>query len=340
VLRFIVLTFLLVSLGAGELIPVEPLDSKYSRADLVCRGEVTSVAPGSPEGTTNRSGGLIPIDYYATFLVDRCYKGDSQSNVLTLRFPGRDQATGAPTRVGAYLLVFLKETGSTNEIVSAPIPFWKVASGVPSSQDGFRQLEHDLVSVAVGADSDSARSALAQLAEIGNLSQETYDALDALTRSGDKDVSLTSSFVRARAAMALRKTSLHRPVDDLAELTGAIRGRETLPVPITIYMEDLLQDATVEDLPTLEELSNHPIGSIRHDAMAAIRNLQDATTIPFLIGQLDSHDSEVCYDAVVTLAEITGKSGSYGPAIDAFEKNPDMYRNLWKQWWIDQGSRQ
>jgi hypothetical protein len=45
----------------------------------------------------------------------------------------------------------------------------------------------------------------------------------------------------------------------------------------------------------------------------------------------------VQYIAVITLAEIFAKEGDYAPSKRLYDKNPDLYIGLWKQWAKDTG---
>lgn len=106
-------------------------------------------------------------------------------------------------------------------------------------------------------------------------------------------------------------------------------------------MTILEKRTTAGDFPLLQELIRSSSDTIlRMSAMLALRRIRDPAFIPFLVEQLDSNDSIVQYEAVITLAEMTGLSGDYGPSMPRFDANPPKYRELWKQWWAEQQARQ
>ena len=196
-----------------------------------------------------------------------------------------------------------------------------------------------MVLATTGSGGMPMRDALETLEEFNDPGPEAYAALAPLTRSEDGDARVLSAVIRAFAAVARRggPGALRQPAFE--ELAIALRGRVQLPGDNTLeritYL--LTSHPAAEDLGALEELSRHPIPGIRFSAMDGIRTLRSEGTIPFLVGQLDSDDVDVQYEAVVTLAELTGKGGDFGPGRTAFGRDPEKYKNLWKQWWAAGG---
>jgi hypothetical protein len=76
---------------------------------------------------------------------------------------------------------------------------------------------------------------------------------------------------------------------------------------------------------------------LRQNAMLGLRRIKDHSTVPFLIEQLDAEDLLVQYQAVITLAEMTGRGGDFGPSLPLFEQNPGKHKQLWREWWAVEG---
>ncbi len=67
--------------------------------------------------------------------------------------------------------------------------------------------------------------------------------------------------------------------------------------------------------------------------MNALRAMRDRRSIPALIKRLDDSDSNVQYLALITLSETVGKQdGDFAPTLYLFDKKPQFYLDLWKDW--------
>ena len=101
---------------------------------------------------------------------------------------------------------------------------------------------------------------------------------------------------------------------------------------------DLNQDRNRQDLPSLESLTSSRFLTIRLGAMEAIRRIGDPASAPTLIQRLSDSDSTVRYVAVIALAEIFNRHGSYKPSMAEFRKRPDFYTREWQDWWAHEGA--
>ena len=70
--------------------------------------------------------------------------------------------------------------------------------------------------------------------------------------------------------------------------------------------------------------------------MNGVRKLHDPGTVPFLVRKLESNDRMIQYLAVITLSEVTGLNGDFGPGMGPYLRNPDKYTKIWKDWYRTQ----
>jgi hypothetical protein len=74
--------------------------------------------------------------------------------------------------------------------------------------------------------------------------------------------------------------------------------------------------------------------------MDAIRGTKSTTSIPFLMAKLNDPDRDVQYVALISAAEILNKDeGDFAPSMYLFDQKPQYYLGLWKQWWLEEGSK-
>jgi hypothetical protein len=74
--------------------------------------------------------------------------------------------------------------------------------------------------------------------------------------------------------------------------------------------------------------------------MRGVRSLKSRSSVSFLVQRLDDPDVLVSHLAVMTLAEVVGLRGDFGPGLGLFTKDPEKYRGLWRSWWEQVGSAQ
>ena len=93
----------------------------------------------------------------------------------------------------------------------------------------------------------------------------------------------------------------------------------------------------MKQIAQLEELAGSSSKWLAMSAMFRIREIADRSAFPFLIGKLDASDRDVQWEALITLAVVTGKGGDFGPFRGQFEEDPEKYVGLWKDWWAAGG---
>jgi hypothetical protein len=316
-----------------------PTDDKFSNSDLVCRGTTAEVRRLSGEGRTSTDGIPGPTDYKLVISPDWCYKGTATSGQIEVGIRVDDPGWGPPGTVGVYVLAFLRKGAGAHFLpvqrIGSFYSFWEIKDRPTNSQNGLLQVERDVVKIAKQTeDLESSKAALRFLLSFRHLDAELQGDLVELSRGSDNDTRLLALEARAK----LRARADLGPL--MHQLAGELRGRASVDSMGLENLSEVIElESSLEDLDALEEISNCPVEHLRQTAMLAIRRLKAPSSVPFLIDQLGSADTTVQYEALITLAEMTGKGGDFGPAMDKFEKEPAKYRALWLQWWRDEGAQ-
>lgn len=112
--------------------------------------------------------------------------------------------------------------------------------------------------------------------------------------------------------------------------------------PMSLYYGRLIRDeiSNCDDpaaVPELIELTNSADITWRRVAVNALRRLRDGRSVFSLIRLLDDSDLEVAYQAVMSLAELTGRTGPWAPSLPIFMANPHTFIANWKHWWDEDG---
>jgi HEAT repeat protein len=114
---------------------------------------------------------------------------------------------------------------------------------------------------------------------------------------------------------------------------------ETQPFALASVVTSLGQIRDPRARQALEELSDSKFVAVRLGAMDALRWLKSRESIPVLVKRLGDPSNDVQYLAVVSLSEALGMDEEYRPTMNLFDKKPQYYVGLWKQWWADEGIR-
>jgi hypothetical protein len=208
-------------------------------------------------------------------------------------------------------------------------------SSIPvlEGDSGLHKLQRVMTLVVKNSGAADQISALRVLLGFDQVTNETVLAVMPLTQSPDADVALTAIAVQLRTKSP---SSLERLQKYLETYTG-----NSEPLALFVIGPELREIDDTKALGMLESLSSSRFRSIRSGAMDGVRRIRDPKSVSFLIAKLDDTDSDVRYTALITLAEITGKSeGDFAPSMYLFERNPQYYLGLWKHWWAEQGRSQ
>lgn len=320
-------------------VPVD-IETAFAGFDLVCASRIVSVTALSPEDATDATGALTPVDYDVLHADAWCYKGAIPSGQFVLRIHQKDRAQGRPVVGGSYYLGYYKTAAGGVLVGDLTIDIPPLAfpaphpSGSPGAV-GLQQLQMDAMAIAQGPDLNLSRAALEFLTRFKHLDPSLQSALLELGNRQDPDTRLLSLIALFNVrGIPNRPALLHR----LALLLNA-PGMDPDIFPGMFEAESVIGKSTIADFAALKELVKCRYPMIRFAAIEAIREFRAPRTMPFLVELLDSPDVDVRYDALITLAEISGKGGDFEPLDAQFKANPAKYTALWKQWWRDDGSR-
>lgn len=309
----------------GEIVTERPATSHlFSESDLVCKCTVTSLSVVDRQTVeTERGARFVRETWRAVLRVEDLYKGAAASPIaLALNIDGTSTSQGpGVVKTGESYLLFLKAAGTgTYTFVDqsfAARPF--VSLPVQGGEPGLAKLESALVAAALQQNPDEALKAFSYLEDL-DIHPKSLVALSA--------VSTSSNWKLVWSYLTLQlKTKTPESVAAVRRFVDSYTGTEE---PRFVGLQIIKDPRAHDDLVTL---SYSRFGNIRAAAMVALRSMGGQKDAAFFIRRLDDPDRNVQYHAVFGLAEAFQMSGDYGPGIGAFERNPDYYTNLWKEWW-------
>ena len=230
-------------------------------------------------------------------------------------------------------LLFLRRTESGNYVFADPYLGATHFNALPPSPDGvgLTKLQSALVKVIRQNDRNDQIRALRLLEGLNAFRPDTVSALNSLTNSPDPEIALSSIAV-------LLKTKTPESVEILRRYLETYSG-DARPVALLSIGSELGQVRDAGALSAVEALSGSKYLSIKFGAIDALRTMRSPSSAPVLIQRLDDSNNDIRYFALITLAEIFGKSGDYAPLMRQFHENPEKHVALWKDWWSQTGSR-
>jgi hypothetical protein len=281
-------------------------------------------------------GKLTPTDCSHLVRIKAVYKGLAPGDTITIRENRVDPLRGTSMSDGhEYLLFLRKEEGKSHlglvETPGAIVPLEGLAY-TGESRSGMEGFQLDTLDAArEPGHLAAALSIVLQCDHVGTSALERVQE----ARVGNTEENLLKLAILSRSAPSRYLTEL---ADALAAWIEAnpVSGQAPptlVPPGMLIIGETLASLTSTAEIPTLERIaqSNQPF--LCASAMQGIRRLKDPGSVPFLVSQLDSADRSVRYLAVITLAEISGKSGEFGPGKLMFDKDEKSHIELWKNWW-------
>jgi len=323
----IVLTLLSGPAG-GEIVTNSPATSRlFGESDLVCKCTVSSLSmTGQQTVESERGFSFVRETWRAMLRAEDLYKGTAVSPIA-LEYSsdnaGMSRGPSEPSvKTGEAYLLFLKATPAGTykfsdwSFAAQPFASLPVRGGEP----GQAKLESALVAVALQQNPDEALKAFSYLENLDVIRPESLVALRA--------VSTSSNWKLVWSYLTLQlKTKTPESVAAVRRFVDSYTGTEE---PWFVGLQEIKDPSAHDDLVAL---SYSRFGNIRAAAMVALRSMRGQKDADFFVRRLDDPDLNVRYHAVFGLAQAFNMSGDYGPGIGAFERNPDYYTNLWKEWW-------
>jgi HEAT repeat protein len=315
-----------VGVPAGDVL-VRPV---FEKADFVCicRLETVTAERLDKDQGISRQRNLFTV---VAKIVD-VYKSQSslRETPITFEYPSRSQESGI--RANQFVLLFLKSRPDLTYDLADPMigltMFSRISTGWGPT--GFDRLRSALVSYIRTEHKQDQINAMLLLKGIPGLDADGLSAVNALSSSTDSELAFRSLAILLETGSSGSVSKLRRYLDE---------DKDTQPSSaLDSAAEALSQITDVVALPDIEALTRSRFISIQFAAMNAIRRIASPKSAPTLVQRLDDPNPNVQYSAVITLAELFGADGDYGPDMQAFDKNPKKYIALWKQRWAEQSS--
>jgi hypothetical protein len=311
--------------AAAEIVTNSPATSRlFDESDLVCKCTVSSLSmTGRQTVESERGLSFVRETWRAMLHAEDLYKGTAVSPIaLEYSSDNAGMSREPSVKTGEAYLLFLKATPAGtykfSEWSFAAQPFASLP--VQGGKPGQAKLESALVAVALQQNPDEALKAFSYLENLDVIRPESLVALRAVSTSSNWELVCSYLTLQLKTKTPVSVAAVRRFVD-------SYRGTEE---PLFVGLQ-VIKDPHAHD--DLVALSYSRFGNIRAAAMVALRSMGGQKDAGFFVRRLDDPDLNVRYHAVFGLAQAFNMSGDYGPGIGAFERNPDYYTNLWKEWW-------
>lgn len=312
----------------------EPIPQLMEKADLVCKGLVTSAPPITTGPYSKEKTGI------ANVRVDRCLKGQAERNEIAVLFNQVLPPGGGPALVlktGDYFLFFLTRQSNGNYLpfddFFSTLQISRLLGNTPPDADPMRLLELDLKAGLKDADQDRVLDSIRMLGnlrhlrstrELKKLTQDsdllvrTY-AWQALMRLGDDSV--LSSVVQFFRTQPEAPRSIRLPEGRLLWMQSEL-AREVGQVRNPAYLDQLHQ---------LLQMRNH---WARSESLQAIRSIGSAASAPYLYEMLADSDLDNRFAAMQGLLALRLNSDRrWVPTWKQFHEDPDFYVAKCREWW-------
>jgi hypothetical protein len=330
------------AMAAADVMPVpgtQRVKPVFDKSDLVCICTAESTNREVQSGLQDSAGRPIArITTTTTFAIATVYKGAGlvrQQLVIRSVYdsPLPPPPEGSFKKGQPFLLFLVRASPAIYETADKFLgmsPFTIVPTGRIVA--GLTGLETTLVRIVAQANRENQLRALRLLEGFNAISQQTQALIRRIADSDDFEMALTAWAI-------LLKT---KSPDVVAGLLGYLSVRPpSKPTLALLGVEEGL--STIRDeraLGTLEQLASSKYFEIRTGALYALRGMKDPRSVPTLVQRLDDDRPELQYLALITLAETLKKyEGDYAPSMYLFDKKPQYYIGLWKQWWAEEGSK-
>lgn len=311
-----------------------PIEDRFEKSDIVCICIVREMAQTKSHVLTE--GKLAPTDYEASIRVVQMLKGEPQPEGARVAFSGLDPLLGPPLQNNFKYLLFLRQRQAdefqlADKDGAIAIPADVDLEGPSGGLDSFQAA---LVrGVKSHANDPEGINLMNVLLQFQKLSDPTVSELQSLTYRPLSRLAVLSLEALCRASQEPAKY-VPQLIATLVDYNAKAPSELAHLGPELSEIGDIIADDTTgAEIEGLERLTNSQANVLRVCAMLAIRRLRSPDTIPFLVTALDSDYDMVQYEALMTLSEITGKTGEFSPGKGLFDQNPVKYKGMWKDWY-------
>ena len=313
-----------------------PLDvsSLTGSADVVCKGKVVDLFE---EGRVQYLVGDAPMTFrrmVAFFHVDRVHKGTLSRPDIEIEFLDADVPSSLE-RLGRleYALVFLRRKKARCQfahITTSKMPIGlEPISALKERASPLSNIRNALIRSLDDANEDVVLAAIEQLGKLKGTQSRV--ALQPLAVARDP--------IRRGAAIAALLNG-----GDVTQVDPAVRVADALPEhPLREHIKGSIYSAVAAlrdpaATGALLRAVRRKDRRLRYAAVRALRNIRSERTVPLLMKTLDDTDEDVRYQALMALADVTGRP-EWGTAIDAFRRDEATYIGRWKAWWTREHKR-
>ena len=319
------LTLMEPSVAGATLVPNLDLESLCDRADLIVVGLAADVRRQSETTIGGQAQGMEGPSMTAELDVERVLKGKFADSKLSFKFTLPAAPAGAIVR-GQFGIFFFREAKTGIEILDRYHPYVVAAPGAPITVGTY--LDQVTAEIAYAATSEvvppqGRRDAIEALRTLP--SPAATSALRTAALAGDAGTRMS-----ALAALLARGDIKYLDQAVSALLSAEQGANEFLVWRLSSSLEFGVRDPKA--IPALVRLLRSRYAPARRAAAAALRNTHDGAAIKPLTQALNDNDSEVQYQAVIGLAEITGAPSEWSPATATFDKDPKKYLDHWREW--------
>lgn len=330
----LIIPFICAALAA-DIVPVpgsQPITPVFASADLVCKCLVKRITVVAEQPIKGES--FVRRLMRAQVEVKDLYKAEKQESGSILVEFGENWPASTVSEPGLWqgetALLFLKATGQGTYVFAdrflGATPFKSLPQQIGDL--GLPKLRSALLDSALRGNRDDQIRALQLLHGFDSFDADSILNLDSLLNPNDPEIGFSALAVVIKA----------NPLEGVERLRSYLDSYEgdAQPMALVNIETDLSLIRDDRTRLTLEALSVSRYVSIREGAVQALRGIKDPRSGPALAKRLDDPNSTIQYLAVISMAEIFGKyDGDYAPSMYLFDKNPEKYIELWKQWWAD-----
>jgi hypothetical protein len=317
----------------------EPIPELMAKANLVCKGLVTSAPPAiTGSSYTREKTGIANVQ------VDRCFKGQAESPDILVLFNSILSPVGGPAvflRTGDYYLFFLTKQGNGKYLpfddFFSTLRISRLLGDAPRDADPMQLLELDLKAGLKDGDQERVRDSIRMLGNMRHL----RSTRELKARAQDPDL-LTRTYVW-QALMRLGDCSVLPSVAEFFRTQPEAHESIRLPEGRLLSMQSELAQALfwINDPSCLDKLYvflSVPNRWARQEALQSVRKIGSPASAPYLYQMLDDSDVDNRFGAMQGLLSLASNTyRSWVPSWEDFRKQPDVYVARCKQWWNTEG---
>ncbi|HEY3414054.1 MAG TPA: hypothetical protein VGM51_13515 [Armatimonadota bacterium] len=306
------------------------LKSQAGQVDVICVGRVAAAtAPpqradgsGSPPADLDGSGSP-PVD----LIVERVMKGELRPGDH-IQIAGDQPRSIYPLSTGHDLVLLLRQGNSyafARTVENCMPVSGKERTPYLKQLDVLANLRWEIVNSLQDASPAVVQAALAQ----GALLTKPYAATYVKPLTSNADVT-----TRALALRVCLKLCDEAPVAESVKLVLSELSRARPSAGLGVF---LLRNALYEvrikgnQVPLFASSLSSPLTEARRFASYMLRLSLRNEAVPLLKSALDDADSEVRYNGVMGLAELTDDHEGHGPAYAIFLKDERPYLTYWRE---------